>query len=69
MKDAVDPSKLLDKLRKNIERDRQFAQRTEAKLANPGFVSAAPADIVAKERGKLDEARRRPNRRYVEDLA
>jgi valyl-tRNA synthetase len=70
VKDAVDPAKLLDKLRKNIERDSQFVQRTEAKLANPGFVSAAPADVVAKERSKLDEARRRAETyaRYVEDL-
>ena len=70
VKEAVDSAKLVEKLRKNIERDRQFAQRTEAKLANPGFVSGAPAEVVAKERDKLEEARRRADTysRYVEDL-
>jgi len=70
VKDAVDAAKLVDKLRKEIERDRQFASRTEAKLANPGFVSAAPEEVVAKERVKLEETRRRADKytRYVEEL-
>ncbi|MDA8427050.1 MAG: valine--tRNA ligase [Treponema sp.] len=70
VKEAVDPAKLVEKLRKNIERDRQFVQRTEVKLATPGFVSAAPAEVVARERDKLEEARRRADTyaRYVEEL-
>ncbi|HTX74117.1 MAG TPA: valine--tRNA ligase [Rectinemataceae bacterium] len=70
VRDAVDSAKLLDKLRREIERDSQFAQRTEAKLANQGFLDSAPAEVIARERAKLEEAQRRAQkyRRYVEEL-
>ena len=45
--------------------------RTRAKLANSGFTSSAPAEVVAKEREKLEEAERRAGkyRQYLEELS
>jgi valyl-tRNA synthetase len=42
-----------------------------AKLSNEGFTSSAPADVIAKEREKLDEARARVAKleKYLADLA
>jgi valyl-tRNA synthetase len=45
------------RLDKEIARKAQEADRLEKKLANEGFVAKAPADVVAKEREKLVEAR------------
>jgi valyl-tRNA synthetase len=45
------------RLDKEIARKAQEADRLEKKLANEGFVAKAPADLVAKEREKLVEAR------------
>jgi valyl-tRNA synthetase len=71
VKDAVDVGKLVEKLRKEVDKDELFAERTRAKLANPGFAAAAPAEVVAKEREKLEEAARRAEkyRHYVSELA
>jgi valyl-tRNA synthetase len=70
VKDAVDAAKLTDKLRKEIERDRAYCERTRAKLANPGFLGSAPAEVVAKEREKLEESDRRSAKyeHYLEEL-
>jgi len=70
VKESVDASKLLEKLRKDLDKDEQYAARVGAKLANPGFIASAPADVVAKEREKLDEAQRRAGkyRHYLEEL-
>jgi valyl-tRNA synthetase len=71
VKESVDAAKLVEKFRKDIEKDRQFVERTRAKLANEGFVSSAPAEIVAREREKLAEAERRSAKLalYVEELS
>ena len=71
VKESVDAAKLVEKFRKDIDKDRQFVERTRAKLANEGFVASAPADIVAREREKLAEAERRSAKRalYVEELS
>jgi valyl-tRNA synthetase len=71
VKESVDPGKLLEKLRKDLEKDEAYAARTGAKLSNPGFVASAPAEVVAKEREKLEEAERRMGkyRQYLEELS
>jgi valyl-tRNA synthetase len=71
VKESVDAAKLLEKLRKDVDKDEQYAARTRAKLANPGFTGSAPAEVVAKEREKLEEAERRAGkyRHYLEELA
>jgi valyl-tRNA synthetase len=71
VKESVDSAKLLEKLRKDADKDEQYAARTRAKLANAGFTSSAPAEVVAKEREKLEEAERRAGkyRQYLEELA
>ncbi|HRZ64389.1 MAG TPA: valine--tRNA ligase [Spirochaetia bacterium] len=71
VKESVDAAKLVEKLRKEIERDRSYAERTRDKLANPGFLASAPAEVAAREREKLEEAERRSGKyaQYVEELA
>ncbi|TCO82037.1 valyl-tRNA synthetase [Plasticicumulans lactativorans] len=50
----VDKDAELARLAKEIERLGKDLERGEAKLANPNFADKAPAEIVAKEREKLD---------------
>ena len=71
VKESVDVGKLLEKLRKEMERDRAFAERTQAKLANAGFTASAPAEVVAREREKLEETLRRSGKyeQYIEELS
>ncbi len=45
-----------ERLTKEIEKVRANASRVEGKLGNKSFTDKAPADIVAKERAKLEEA-------------
>jgi valyl-tRNA synthetase len=70
VKEAVDPGALADKFEKEIARERQYMEKTSAKLSNQAFVNSAPADIVAKEREKLAEADRRVGKlsEYVREL-
>ncbi|PWV58881.1 valine--tRNA ligase [Plasticicumulans acidivorans] len=53
----IDKDAELARLAKEIERIVKDIARIEAKLANPAFADKAPADIVAKEREKLDAQR------------
>ncbi len=71
IKESVDPAKLLEKLRRDAEKDEQYAARARAKLANSGFTASAPPEVVAKERDKLEEAERRAGkyRQYIEELS
>jgi valyl-tRNA synthetase len=71
VKESVDAEKLTAKLRKDIEKDVQFIARTKGKLGNSGFLASAPAEIVAKEREKLEETERRVAKltQYVEELS
>ena len=71
VKESVDGQKLVEKLRKDASKDEEYAARAKAKLANPGFSSSAPPEVVAREREKLDEALRRAKkyRQYLEELA
>ena len=60
----------VQKLPKDIDRERVFAGKVDAKLANPAFLASAPAEIVEKEREKYRDSVLRAERlaRYVEDL-
>jgi len=71
VKEVVDTARLIAKLDKDILRESAFAGKVRAKLANPAFVSSAPADIVALEREKCAEAESKVEklRRYVEELS
>ena len=70
-KEAVDAAQLAARFRKDAEKERLFADKVQAKLANQGFVASAPEEVVAKERQKLAEARARADKleRYLADLA
>ncbi len=70
-REAVDVAQLAARFRKDAEKERQFAARVEAKLGNEGFTASAPADVIAKEREKLEAARARAGKleRYLGDLA
>jgi len=70
VKELVDAAKLIQKFQKEIERERAFAAKVEAKLANTGFIASAPADIVEKEKQKYRESVVRAEKlgHYVEDL-
>jgi len=46
-----------ERLQKEIEKIAANAARIEGKLKNENFISKAPAEIVEKEQGKLDEAK------------
>ncbi|MDR1930788.1 MAG: valine--tRNA ligase [Treponema sp.] len=57
--EAADIRALLDKFRKNLERDRKFIAALEGKLANPDFIKNAPAELAEAEKKKLSEAKDR----------
>jgi valyl-tRNA synthetase len=71
VKESVDGVKLLDKLRKDLGKDEEYIKRATAKLGNAGFTASAPAEVVTKEREKLEDAKRRAGkyRQYLEELA
>ncbi len=71
VKESVDTVRLVEKFRKDIEKDSQYIERTRAKLSNEGFMASAPADVVAREVEKLAEAERRSVKlaQYVEELS
>jgi len=68
--DGVDPVQLAARFAKEIEKENQNVARLEGKLSNAAFVANAPEDVVATEREKLAEMRRRIAKltTYVEDL-
>ena len=70
VKDAVDGAALAQKFRKEADKERAFADRVRAKLANESFLKSAPCEVVDKEREKLAEAERRAAKleQYVKEL-
>jgi valyl-tRNA synthetase len=57
MAGLIDKAAELDRLGKEIQKLKQEVGRGEQRLKNPGFADRAPADVVAKEREKLNEYR------------
>jgi valyl-tRNA synthetase len=55
LKGLVDVQAEVARLGKEIDRLQQDVARQEAKLGNESFVARAPADVVAKERQKLED--------------
>ncbi|HEY9053706.1 MAG TPA: valine--tRNA ligase [Rectinemataceae bacterium] len=69
--DIVDGAKLVEKFRKDMVREKEFADRLSAKLANEAFLRSAPPEIVEQERAKLAAAVAKAGKlgRYVEELS
>ncbi|HEX6590865.1 MAG TPA: valine--tRNA ligase [Moraxellaceae bacterium] len=57
LKGLVDIQAEIDRLGRELDKLAKEQQRLEAKLGNESFAARAPADVVAKEQEKLDEAR------------
>ena len=55
MAGLIDKDAELARLDKEIERKQKDLERTIGKINNPNFVDKAPAEVVEKERDKLDE--------------
>jgi valyl-tRNA synthetase len=55
IRDLIDLDKEMVRMTKNLEKNIKQKEATEKKLANERFVSRAPADVIAKEKEKLDE--------------
>ena len=55
MAGLIDKAAELQRLRKEMDKREQEIQRVENKLNNPKFVDRAPAEVVAKEREKIQE--------------
>ena len=56
MAGLIDTTAELERLDKELERIRKDISRLEGKLGNESFTAKAPADVVAKERSKLEDA-------------
>jgi valyl-tRNA synthetase len=71
IREAVDAAQLAAKFTKEIEKDTKYLAALEAKLANDNFVKNAPPELVASEKAKLEESKRRMEKlsAYVRDLA
>ncbi|MEE4249699.1 MAG: valine--tRNA ligase [Alcanivoracaceae bacterium] len=57
MAGLIDKTAELDRLGKEIQKLKQEVGRADERLKNPGFADRAPAEVVAKERDKLNEYR------------
>jgi len=55
--DLIDPEAELERLEKELNKLKNERERMENKLANKQFVERAPAEVVQKERDRLEEAR------------
>jgi valyl-tRNA synthetase len=69
--EAADLAALKQKFTKEIEKDSKFIASLEGKLANENFVKNAPPELVAEQRIKLEEGRKRTRTLalYIRDLA
>jgi valyl-tRNA synthetase len=55
LKGLIDVEKEMAKLNKNKQKIEKQANQTKGKLSNEKFLANAPDDIIAKEKGKLEE--------------
>ncbi len=53
----IDLDKEREKLRREAERVGQLLASTSAKLTNENFISRAPAEVIEKERSKVENYR------------
>ncbi len=53
---AIDVDKEMQRLQKELKTAQAEIDKADAKLNNPQFVAKAPAGVIAKEQGKLQEA-------------
>jgi valyl-tRNA synthetase len=69
--EAADLGQLKQKFAKDIEKDRKFIGSLESKLANEQFLKNAPAELVAAEKLKLQDALTRAGKleSYIRDMA
>jgi valyl-tRNA synthetase len=70
VRELLDLARESARLSKELAGLEQLAERTRLKLGNAAFVDKAPAEVVAKEREKLEEFARRQEkiRGYLRDL-
>jgi valyl-tRNA synthetase len=68
--EAVDLGALKQKFEKEIGKDRKFIASLQSKLENENFLKNAPAELVAAEKLKLQEARKRTEKleSYIRDM-
>lgn len=68
--EGLDPAALITRFEKEIAKEEQAASKIEAKLSNAHFTANAPVEIVAAEREKIAEIRRRIEKlgQYIQDL-
>jgi len=52
---AIDLDAERTRLRKEIDKSRKEREKLGQKLGNAGFLAKAPAEVVAKDRARLDE--------------
>ena len=57
MGQLVDVAKELERIAKELEKNRRFLASLEGKLSNEGFISRAPEAVVAAEREKAQKTR------------
>jgi valyl-tRNA synthetase len=69
--EAADLAALKQRFAREIEKDSKFAASLEGKLSNENFIRNAPPELVAEQRLKLEECRKRTEKlaSYIKDLA
>ncbi|MFP3040387.1 valine--tRNA ligase [Treponema primitia] len=69
--EAADLGQLKQKFTKDIEKDLKYIGGLESKLANENFLKNAPAELIAAEKLKLEDARKRTGKleSYIRDMA
>ena len=71
IRDIVDVPKEIAKLNKEKKNLEKLLASTDKKLSNRGFLDRAPADVIEKEKGKLEEFKGRFEKvqRYLNELS
>ena len=67
----LDIEKLVERLRKDAAKETSYIEKLRAKLANPEFLSSAPADIIEKETEKLAASTAKASKlaMYIQELS